>query len=359
MKAYAWLVLPLFWGTILFTGCTQQPYEGSASTGFINPPSNGKLRIAIVTDKGGLGDQSFNDSAYQGLKQAEAELGIDPTVMQSKEEADFEKNLRTCAQAHFDLTIAVGIALTDAVKSVAGQYPDVKFGLVDGTVDGMKNVTCLTFKEEEGSFLVGALAGMMTKSNKTSFIGGRAIPLILKFASGYEAGVEEVNPKATTIEGFTGKWDDPGLGKEMADAQYAQGIDIIYAAAGACNQGVIEASKEKGPGFWSIGVDSDEDFLGTADPTNPAPPGRCLTSMVKHVDLAVFNTIRDLKAGQFHPGKVTFGLKEGGVSLSDMKYTRQDVPPADLTRIEQLKADIIAGKIKVPTSHDELKAFKP
>ncbi len=347
---------------MLQSACTQVPPgsgPSSTSTGPSPAHTGGPLRIAMVTDKGGLGDQSFNDSAYNGLKKAQAELGIEPKVVQSKEEADYKKNLTTCAEGRYDLVVAVGILMTDAVREVAARYPNTRFALIDGDIDNMLNVVSLDFNEQEGSFLAGALSGFMTKKHKVGFIGGMNIPLIVKFEEGYHAGVETTDPKVQFLSGYTNKWDDPGKGKELAESQYNQGVDIIFSAAGACGKGAIEAARDKGPGYWAIGVDSDQDFLGTADPAHPAAPGRVLTSMVKHCDTAVFLTVQDLKSGHWCSGRRVFGLKEDGVSLSDMKYSKDQIPPQALSKVAALRQMIINGQITVPYTEAQFQAFKP
>lgn len=308
-----------------------------------------QLKVGFVTDKGGKGDQSFNDSAIAGLERAKA-LGVRVAVMESKDEADYEDNLVTLADAGYQLIIAAGVAQKDPVTKVALQYPKLHFAIVDGQIENVPNVRALRFHEEQGSFLAGALAGLMTRSNKVGFIGGMPIPLIEKFQAGYEAGARTTNPTVQTIVEYTGKWDDPGKGKDLANAQISQGVDVIYHASGACGKGVIEAVKDKGNGYWAIGVDSDQDALA---------PGRVLTTMIKHVDNAAYDTVKDEVNGRFTSGDKLYGVAENGVSLSPMKYTRDKIPPAYLKTVDRLKQMIARGQIDVPDSLEKLKAFKP
>ncbi|MHB2015719.1 MAG: BMP family lipoprotein [Candidatus Xenobia bacterium] len=344
---------------VAIAGCTQDPITGgeeTPTTAATHPPGY-QIHVGLVTDKAGLGDQSFNDSAYAGLQRAQKELGMVIGYVQPKEDADYAKDLVAEAQNGNDIVFAVGFLLTDAVKEVAPRFPNVKFALIDGVLDrSIPNVVTLNFKEEEGSFLAGALAGLMTKTNKVGFIGGMEIPLIVKFESGYRAGVQTTNPQAQVLIGYTGNFGDPGKGKEMALSQYNQGADVIYHASGACGKGVIEAAKDHGAGAWAIGVDSNQDYMGTADPSHPAPPGRVLTSMVKRVDNAVFATLKDFKDGIFIPGRRNFGLREGGVGLTDFKYSKDQIPSEVLQKVSALQAMLT---LTIPSTHDELSTFKP
>jgi basic membrane protein A len=337
---------------LLAAGCSPPPAPPSSSptpgstTGA--SPGAAAVKVGVVTDKGGKGDQSFNDSAIAGLERAAKDLGVEIKVLESRTDADYETNLESLADAKYDVIFGVGFAMTDPVKEVAAKYPGVKFALVDGVVEG-PNVRSILFKEEEGSFLAGALAGLMTKSNKLGFIGGMKIPLIEKFEAGYRAGARTTNPNVTFLTGYTGKWDDPGKGKDLALTQFSQGADIIFHASGACGRGVIEAAKEKGEGFWAIGVDSDQDYMA---------PGRVLTSMIKRVDNSVFDTSNDVKGGKFAAGTKVYGLKEDGVGLSEMKHTKDKIPAEHLARVEALKAQIVAGEIVVPDNLAKAETFK-
>jgi basic membrane protein A len=319
----------------------------SACGGGGGDEGGGAFKAAIVTDTAGLGDQSFNDSANAGLEKAKAELGIEGQVYETSQPSDYEPSLAQAPSQGADITFAIGFLMTDALTNVAPQNADAKFGIIDSVVDA-PNVASLNFKEEEGSFLVGALAGLMTKSNKIGFIGGLEVPLIKKFEVGFKAGVMSTNPDAVVLTTYAGSFEDPGKGKEIALSQYADGADVIYHASGGTGLGLFQAAQEKGPGYWAIGVDSDQYQLA---------PDNVLTSMMKRVDVAVFDTIKEAKEGTFNPGLHVFGLKEDGVGLSPTtdKNTPQDV----IDQVNALGQQIIDGKIVVPTTDEDLASWTP
>lgn len=323
----------------------------AASSGGGKPSSSKTIKAGLVTDVGGVGDRSFNALAWEGLQTAQKELGFDIKYTESKQNADYVTNLSRFAQNGYDVVFAIGYAMADALKEVAPRFPNVKFAIIDGEAPkDAPNAVSYQFREEEGSFLAGALAGAMTKKNVIGFVGGADVPLIHKFQAGYAAGAKTTNPKIDVKVTYAGKFDDPQKGQEAALSQLGAGADIIFHAAGATGVGVIKAMQNKGAGFYAIGVDKDQD--GDA-------PGRVLTSMVKRVDVAVLDVCKAVAGGTFSGGTHVLGLKENGVGLSDMKYTKKDVPAPVMVKIEALKADIISGKIKPPASDTELAAFKP
>jgi basic membrane protein A len=315
-----------------------------------------KKRIGMVYDVGGKGDLSFNDMAFAGLTRANKEFAgqietkdLEPTAGGENR----EELLRLLAGEKFDLIFGIGFLFTDSITRVAKAFPSGKFAVVDGFIDKMPNVASLLFKEQEGSFLVGAAAALKSKTGKIGFVGGMKIPLIEKFEAGYIAGAKYVNPKIEVFSDYAGTtgeaFRDPVKGKELATAQYDRGADIIYHASGGTGIGVFEASVAKGK--WAIGVDADQSLTVKADQR-----GRILTSMVKRVDVAVYSTISGLVSGKFAPGVHEFGLKEGGVGYAVNQYNKaliSDIAP----RLEALKRDIIAGKIKVPADRKQLEAF--
>lgn len=317
------------------------------ATGAVAAP---KLRVAMVTDVGGLGDQAFNDTAYKGLKQAQKELGVDIAVVESKEVADYETNLRTLADLGYNLVFAVGFLMTDAVKAVAAAYPDTKFCIIDGEIGNLPNVVGALYKEEEAAFLAGALAAKMTKTKTIGFVLGMKVPLLEKFEAGFRAGAQTANPDVKVLVAYTGRFDDPGKGKETALTMFNSGADIVAAAAGACNLGVFEAAKAKGKGYYAMGAGSGQCHLA---------PGAILACQVKLINNTVVDVTRRLVNGEFSPGIVRYGLKEGGVGLCDMPYTKDKIPGAVLGTIDKLKDMIISGKIVVPTKVSELSSFKP
>ena len=304
-------------------------------------------KIGIVFDRGGLGDKSFNDSAWRGIQRAESELGAKSSKVESKEEKDYETNLREMAsQDGMDIVFAIGINQQKALEVVAPEFPDVKFAIVDGNVDA-PNVRSLLFKEEEGSFLVGYLAGLMSQTGKIGFVGGMDIPLIGKFRYGYAAGAKMANPSVEILPAkYTGNWDNIDLAKQAANILYDGGADIVYHAAGRAGLGVIRAAEEKGK--FAIGVDSDQD--GEAE-------GFVLTSMIKRVDEAVFSTIKDVKDGNYSAGAKMYDLAANGVGTSDFTFTKDKIGDEKIAKVKEI-ADLIAkGEIKAPTTAEEFSAF--
>ncbi|GAB4453559.1 MAG: BMP family ABC transporter substrate-binding protein [Armatimonadaceae bacterium] len=328
------------------TSTTTPDGEGSPATN----PTGKALKAGLVTDTGGINDKSFNAAAWDGLQRAQKELGYEVKYTESRTNADYASNLSRYAQSGYDVVFAVGVLMQDAFKEVAGRFPDVKFAIIDGEAPDLPNCVAYKFREEEGSFLVGALAGAMTKTNTVGFVGGMELPLIKKFEVGYKAGVQTTNPKAQVKVGYAGKFTDPAKGQEIALSQMAAGADILFHASGATGTGVIKAVAQKGPGFYAIGVDKDQD--GEA-------PGRVLTSMIKRVDVAVFNVCKAVAMGDFAPGTTVLSLNEDALALSPMQYTKQDVPEDVMTRINRLETMLRAGEIKPPTTPEELATFQP
>jgi basic membrane protein A len=329
-------------------GCSTQKETLSTVDGGKAAPKI--LRAAIVTDAGGIDDQSFNASAWAGLQRAQAEGGIEAHFIESKEQSDYIINLSTMAEQGYDLVFAVGFLMEDALKAVAPRFPRTKFAIIDGSAPHLPNCVSLKFREEEGSFLAGYLAGKMTKTGALGFVGGMEVPIIKKFECGYIAGARTARPDIRVIIKYVGNWTDVAKGKELAHDAIGKGADILFAAAGKGGLGALAAISEKGPGYYGIGVDADQDHIHK---------GRILTSMMKGVDTAVYTTTRELKAGRWKSGEHVFGVKEGGVHLSPMKYTKQDVPPEVLTKLEEISQAIAEGRIKVPSTPEELQNFVP
>ncbi len=321
---------------------------GAAAAGCApHAAASGAARIGMVTDVGGLGDRSFNDSAYAGLVRAHDVLHADTTVLQSKSAADYQINLTVLANKEYDEIFAIGFLMAHDVGEVSERYPQHHFSIIDAVVDE-PNVTAVTFKEEEGSFLAGALAAMTTKTKTIAFLGGIDIPLLRKFEAGYTAGAHQIDPSVNVAVKYVGSFDDVASGKELAGVLFAQGTDIIYAAAGKAGLGAIDQVKTR-DGAYVIGVDSDQDAL---------VPGKILTSMVKRVDVGVFRVSEAAVAHRPRPKHLTLGLKDGGVGLTDFKYTKNVVTPQKIAVLDRLKAAIIAGKIVVPSTREELSSFK-
>jgi basic membrane protein A len=309
--------------------------------------ASGAVRIAMVTDVGGLGDRSFNDSAYAGLVRAKNDLHVETTVLQSRSAADYQINMTVLANKEYDEIFAIGFLMARDVQEVAERYPKRHFSIIDAVVP-QPNVTSVTFKEEEGSFLAGALAAMTTKTKTIAFLGGIDIPLLRKFEAGFAAGAREIDPSVKVLVKYVGSFDDVASGKELANVQFAQGADIDYVAAGKAGLGAIDAVRGR-DGAFVIGVDSDQDALA---------PGKILTSMVKRVDTGVFRVSVQAAAKKPRPEHLTLGLKEGGVGLTDFKYTRSVVTPQKIAVLNKLRALIIAGTIVAPSTREELASFK-
>lgn len=302
--------------------------------------------MGLVFDIGGRGDKSFNDAAYKGLERAKRELGVDFQTLETGEGSDREAAMRQLAAGGSQLVFGVGFLFSDDIRNLAGEFPNVKFACVDYTVkDGETlppNLVALKFNEEEGSYLVGALAALVSKTGKLGFVGGMQIPLIKKFEAGYHAGIRAVRPATQVLikyAGTTGNaFKDPTKGKELALAEYNQGADIIFHASGSTGLGVFEAAREKKK--LAIGVDSDQ---------YDEAPGVILTSMIKRVDTAVFDTIRDLQGGKWQGGVHEFGLGENGVGWVYDDRNRGLIPDAVKATVDSLEAEIKAGRITVPT----------
>ncbi len=309
--------------------------------------ASGAVRIGMVTDVGGLGDRSFNDSAYAGLVRAKNDLHAETTALQSHSAADYQVNMTVLANKEYDEIFAIGFLMARDVQEVSERYAQRHFSIIDAVVN-QPNVTSVTFKEEEGSYLAGALSAMTTKSKTIAFLGGIDIPLLRKFEAGFAAGARQIDPSVNVLVKYVGSFEDVASGKELAGVLFDQNADIIYVAAGKAGLGAIDQVKRRN-GAYVIGVDSDQDAIA---------PGKILTSMVKRVDIGVFRVSERAVARKPRPARLTLGLKEGGVGLTDFIYTKSVVTPPKIALLKTLKAAIIAGKIKVPSTREELTSYK-
>jgi basic membrane protein A len=309
-----------------------------------------RARVGLVFDIGGRGDKSFNDSAYRGLERARRELGIEVQYHEPAEGADRETGLREYASRGFDLVIGVGFMFSDDVEKIAREFPAIHFACVDYTMktgaDGQRlsppaNLVGLKFREEEGSYLAGAAAALVSKSGVVGFVGGMDIPLIHKFEAGYTAGALHVRPQVQVLKGYAGvtagAFKDPAKGKELANSMIDRHADVLFHAAGTTGLGVFEAAREHG--VLAIGVDSDQ---------YDEAPGYVLTSMVKDVDVAVFGVIQDVVAKRFQGGIRELGLREDGVRLVRDARNAALFPDAVAVRVQALRDSIAAGQIVVP-----------
>ncbi|GAC1515620.1 MAG: BMP family ABC transporter substrate-binding protein [Gemmatimonadaceae bacterium] len=319
-------------------------------TGAAVPPRGKAVNVGIVFDVGGRGDKSFNDGAYLGAERARRDFGARVRFIEPGEGSDRESGLRLLAAEKMDLVIGVGFIFTDDLTELAREYPRVAFAGVDyalktdasgRVVPPPANLAALKFREEQGSVLVGALAALIGKSKKVGFVGGMDIPLIHKFEAGYKAGVKHVCPTCEVVVQYAGvnpeAFRNPGKGKELALSQYQQGVNVIFHASGSTGLGVFEAARQTGK--LAIGVDADQ---------YAEAPGSILTSMVKGVDAAVYEAIKRTHDGTFRGGVYQFGLAESGVGYIYDDHNRSLIPDPVHERLEQLKAEIIAGRILVP-----------
>lgn len=302
-----------------------------------------KAVIGMITDTGGLGDQSFNDSAWAGMTKAEEDFGFEKKVLESETADDYFPNLVSFAEENTDLVIGVGFLFNEAMTQAAEKFPEQKFALVDSVVEA-DNVASLVFAEHEGSFLVGVIAGLETKTDKVGFIGGMKFPLIEKFEFGFRAGVQAVNPDAEVFVNYADSFEDAAKGKEIALVQHQKGADVIYHAAGGVGVGLIQAAEEEG--FWAIGVDQDQSALS---------PSNVLASMIKRVDNAVYQTAKAINDGTFEGGVTVFDLKADGVGYSDNAGNLSDDIKAEVDKYSEA---IKEGKFTVPQTQEELDAFE-
>src|SRR5258707_5079670 len=293
----------------------------------------------IVFDMGGKFDKSFNEAANVGAERFKKETGIAYREFEVTNEGQREQALANMARRGVTIVVAIGFSQRAPVEIVAKQYPNVKFTIIDAVVD-LPNVQSVVYREQEGAFLVGLLAAMKSRTGKIGFVGGMDIPLIRKFALGYEEGAHFANPKIEVLQNMTGTtpaaWADPTRGAELARSQFDRGVDVVFAAAGTTGLGVLQAAADAGK--LSIGVDSNQNYLH---------PGSVLTSMVKRVDNAVYTAFKTAQAGTWKPGLQVIGLAEDGIAYAVDANNAALVTPEMTAKLEAAKADIIAGKIKV------------
>ncbi|MGM0421065.1 MAG: BMP family lipoprotein [Bacillota bacterium] len=308
----------------------------------------------LILATGGLGDQSFNDLTYEGMQQAEEELDITFDYIEPSEIADYEIFQRDMASSgEYDLIVTVGFDQQDALSYVAEEYPDQKFAIIDSVVD-LPNVASYVSEEQEGSFLVGALAGLLKQDfehellgeeNVTGVVGGMDIPLIRKFVAGYMAGVQYVNPDMEVLYDYVGGWSDPTSAREIANTMNNRGADIVYHAAGGSGLGVFQAAEEHD--FMAIGVNSNQNHI---------KPDYIVASMLKRVDTATFEAVKSVEEGDFASGVHALGVKDEGVGYT-LEGSNIDVPDEIITQVEELKAQIISGELVIPTDIDEVESF--
>ena len=298
------------------------------------------IKPAVVYDMGGKFDKSFNEGVWNGVQKFTAETGIEVMEFEVTNPNQREQAMQRMAERGATIVLGVGFAQADAIAKVAAEYPDVQFSIIDvGWLDA-PNLRQYVFKEHEGSYLVGVAAAMASETGKVGFVGGMDIPLISKFACGYVGGVKSINANATVFQNMTGTtpsaWNDPAKGAELTKSQIDRGADVVYHAAGGTGMGVIQAAADAGK--LAIGVDSNQ---------NGIAPGSVLTSMLKRVDVAAYETFMDSKNGNFSAGLHTLGVAEGGVDWA-LDDNNASLVSADMkAAIEKARADILSGKVSV------------
>jgi basic membrane protein A len=329
---------------LLAAGCggSSKSSSPSTTTSGGGKPGSGK-KIGLVTDIGGLNDRGFNHLSYVGLQRAQRELGVQTQVFQAKSTQDYVPNLSTFARQGYDLTIGVGFTEATAIDTAATNFPNSKFAIVDvdQTTEPHKptNLLGLLFKEQETGYLVGYLAGLEEKRmpgpDVIGSVGGQKQPPVDRFIAGYQAGAKAADPGIKVLNGYSQDFSDQAKCKQVALNQIEQGAGVIFQVAGGCGLGALDAAKEKQ--VWGIGVDADQSFLGP----------HILTSAVKRVDTAVFDAIKLVVDGKFKGGNIVFGLKDNGVGIGKIS---PKVPQSEVAKVNQVRADIISGKIKnIPT----------
>jgi basic membrane protein A and related proteins len=352
MRARTLLIAVLVVAVALLAGCGGGNDENAATPPTTTAPettdgATGKpIKVGLVTDIGGLDDRSFNFLANQGLERAEEQLGVDGRVLISKSESDYVPNLSSLARQDYELVIGVGFLMANAVEKVAKRFPDTSFAIIDFSQADMKskpaNVRGLLFKEQEAGYLAGYLAGLVTAEEAgsrqvISSVGGQKIPPVDRYIAGFRAGARRADAKLRTLKAYSQDFIDQAKCKEAALDQIAQGSRVVFQVAGNCGLGALSAAKEKN--VWGIGVDADQSYLGDF----------ILTSAVKKVDNAVFQTIQDEQEGSFSGGEdVVFDVASGGVGLGKIS---PQVTADIVSKVQSAQDDIAAGKITdIPTS---------
>ena len=305
------------------------------------------FRVGVVFDAAGKDDKSFNTAAWAGASLAVKDFDIILKDVEPGDPSSIEPAIRALAEDGFDLIFGIGFASAPYIESVAADFTNIKFSIIDSEAKG-DNVSSSVFREHEGAFLVGMIAAMASKSGTIGLVGGMDIPLIRRFVMGYEAGAKYINPEINVIANYAGvtiaAWSDPTKGKELALSQYSRGADIVFAAAGATGLGVFDAAEEVNK--LVIGCDSNQNWI---------KPGLVLTSMIKRVDVAVYSTIEDALNKNFKPGIQIFGLDNDGVGYAVDEYNKDLMTEEMVQKVEKAKQDIISGKLKVPDYYETLR----
>lgn len=298
------------------------------------------FKVGLVTDVGGVNDGSFNQSAWEGLQRAMDDFGVEATYLESATDSDYTPNIETFVDEEYDLIISVGYMLADATKGAAESYSDINFAIIDDSTIDLDNVTCLMFEQQQCSYLVGRIAGTMTQTDTVGIVLGMATETMNQFGYGYLAGVLDANPECTVLQYNANSFADSATGKSNAQTAITNGADIIFQVAGATGLGVIEACSEA-EGVYAIGVDSDQAYIA---------PETILTSAMKRVDNAVYDSVVSLIKGELTSGIISYDLTVGGV---DIAPTTDNLPEDILAMVEDVKGEIISGDIVVPKTQAE------
>lgn len=324
------------------TGCTNKKNNNTNN----NTSNNGEYSIAMITDVAGVNDHSFNQSAWEGLEKAKKDLGVEVKYLESKQDADYSTNVETLIDEEVDLIIGVGSKLAPTIEQAAKDYPDQKFVIVDETYEKIpSNVETVLFKAEQSAYLVGLIAGKMTKTNDVGFIGGMDISVINTFKYGYMAGVKTANSKCKLQSQYANSFTDQAKGKAIANQMISNGTDIIFIAGGDVGTGAIEAIKEANK--YAIGVDRDQSDLA---------PDNVLTSAIKRVDIGVYETVKSFIEGKFEGGSsTTYGLEQGAVGIPDT--TSKLVPQDVLDYVNEEIKKLESGEIVAPKDETEYNKY--
>lgn len=323
----------------LLVGCSNKGEEKAEE-------GKNEITVAMITDVAGVNDQSFNQSAWEGLEKAKKELGVNVKYLESRQDSDYATNIETLVDEEVDLILGVGMKLAPAIAEGAKQYPDQKFVLVDEAAPAeLKNVKSILFNAQESAYLAGLVAGKMTKTDNVGFIGGMELPVIDTFKYGYMAGVKEANPNAKIQTQFANSFTDQAKGKAIASQMFSKGADIVFTAGGDVGTGAIEAAKEVGK--YSIGVDRDQSVVA---------PETVITSAIKRVDVGVFETVKEFVEGKFAGGEtVVYGLDQNAVGIPES--TKNLVPQDIIDYVNAETEKLKTGELKAPKNEEEYNAM--
>ena len=339
-KKLAALSLSVVMSASMLVGCGNKSTE-------VNSTASSDIKIGMVADLGGINDESFNQSAWEGLQQAEKDFGIEIKVIESKQASEYIPNMESLLDEDVDMVIGVGYTMKEDIQKQAENYPDKQFVLIDETYDTIpENVTPILFRENEAAYLTGLIAGKMTKTNNVGFIGGIQTPVVSRFEYGYKAGVKEANDKTNVNVQYAGTFSDAAKGKSIANQMYGNGSDIILSAAGGTGLGAIESAKEQNK--YAIGVDRDQSDLA---------PENVLTSALKKVNVGVYDTVKEFVEGKLKGGQEkVYGLKEDGVGIPET--TKNLVPQDIIDYVNEMIEKIKNDEIKVPSTEDEYNSMQ-